>query len=49
MPLITHPALNLWPLLARQQNAIEMSFCWWADSGRFSVAAADGRFLIVRR
>ena len=29
----TKPALNVWPSLAPQQNAIEMAFRWWADNG----------------
>ena len=50
MPLITHPALNLGPLLARQQNAIEMAFCWWADSGLFfGGGPLAARFSIVGR
>ena len=50
MPLITHPALNLGPLLARQQNAIEMAFCWWADSGPFfGGGPLMARFSIVDR
>ena len=50
MPLITHPALNLGPLLARQQNAIEMAFCWWADSGPFfGGGPLMARFSIVEK
>ena len=50
MPLITHPALNFGPLLARQQNAIEMAFCWWADSGPFfGGGPLMARFSIVGR
>ena len=32
-PLKTKPAFNVWPLSARQRNAIPMAFCLWADDG----------------
>ena len=29
----TKPAFNVGPSSARQQSAIYMAFCWWADDG----------------
>ena len=29
----TKPAFNVWPLSARQRNAIQMAFRWRADDG----------------
>ena len=31
----TKPAFNVWPLSARQRNAISMAFHWRADDGPF--------------
>ena len=35
----TKPTFNVGPSLARQRNAIEMVFCWWAND--------DGPVLVV--